>query len=68
MTFNGDEKSTFFVKIYPAGDIDREDTVNNWDIITLPEDDVINTAVVVGRLDDNGGSGDFTITFNYIPQ
>ena len=65
--FNGDEKSTFFVKIYPAGDINREDTINNWDIITLPEDDVINTAVVVGRLDDNGGSGDFTITFSYIP-
>ncbi len=65
--FEGDEKSTFFVKIYPAGDIGREDTMNNWDIVTLPENDVINTVVVVGRLDDSGGSGDFTVTFSYVP-
>jgi len=68
ISFNGDDKSVFFVKIYPAGDINREDTINNWDIITLPEDDVINTAVIVGRLDDNDGNGDFTITFSCIPQ
>ena len=67
ISFNGDEKSTFFVKIYPAGDIGREDTINNWDIVTLPENDVINTVVVVGRLDDSGGSGDFTVTFSYVP-
>lgn len=68
ISFNGDEKSSFFVKIYPAGNVSREDTINNWDYITLPEDDIINTAIIVGRLDDDGGSGDFTITFSYIPQ
>jgi hypothetical protein len=68
ITFNGDNESSFFTRIYPAGDVNREDTINNWDIVTFPKDDAVNTVVIIGRLSDSHGSGDFTITFSDVSQ